>query len=129
MNPQVELNLALILFVPWFAILAALFWLYPRQPRSLARTVFDSTSLAVAIALAALGMYWSMENADPRYGHMWQQVLATTISYGLFLATMTLAIVVRWRWLRGRRRADEPSVAASRTSKPPRSATPDKAAS
>ena len=77
MNPQVELNLALILFVPWFAILAVLFWLYPQQPRSLQRTVFDSVSLVSATVLAAWGMHWSMENADPRFGHMWQQVLAT----------------------------------------------------
>ena len=113
MNPLVELNLALILFVPWFAILAVLFWLYPRQPRNLARTLFDSTSLVVATSLAAFGMYWSMENADPQHGHMWQQILATSISYGLFLAAMTLAIVLRWRWLRGRRRSDQASVAAS----------------
>ena len=109
MNPQVELNLALILFVPWFAILAVLFWLYPQQPRSLQRTVFDSVSLVSATVLAAWGMYWSMENADPRFGHMWQQVLATTISYAMFLATMTLAIVVRWRWLRGGKVPDQPA--------------------
>ena len=111
MNPQVELNLALILFVPWFAILAALFWLYPRQPRSLARTVFDSTSLVVATGLAAFGMYWSMDNADPRHGHMWQQILATTVSYALFLAAMTLAVVLRWRWLSRSRRGPQEASA------------------
>lgn len=100
MNPLVELNLALILFVPWFAILAVLFWLFPRQPRTLARKAFDTASLVLATVMAALGMYWSMENADPRYGQMWQQVLATTLSYAMFLAVMTLAMLVRWRWLR-----------------------------
>ncbi|SKA04499.1 hypothetical protein [Novilysobacter spongiicola] len=100
MNPLVELNLALILFVPWFAILAVLFWLFPRQPRTLARKAFDTASLVLATVMAALGMYWSMENADPQYGHMWQQVLATTLSYAMFLAVMTLAMLVRWRWLR-----------------------------
>jgi len=102
MNPLVELNLALILFVPWFAILAALFWLFPRQPRTLARKTFDAASLVLATAAAAWGMYWGIDHADPQYGHMWQQVLATSISYGLFLAVMTAAIVLRWRWLRGR---------------------------
>ena len=33
MNPFVELNLALILFLPWFAILGVLYWMFPRQPR------------------------------------------------------------------------------------------------
>ena len=30
--------LALILFAPWFLILSTLFWLFPRQPRTAART-------------------------------------------------------------------------------------------
>lgn len=102
MNPLVELNLALILFVPWFAILAVLFWLFPRQPRTLARKAFDTASLVLATVTAALGMYWSMENADPRYGPMWQQVLATTLAYAMFLTVMTLSMLVRWRWLRRR---------------------------
>lgn len=101
MNPLVELNLALILFVPWFAILGVLFWLFPRQPRTFARKAFDTASLGLATAAAAWGMYWSIDNADPQYGHMWQQVLATSVSYGLFLAIMTAAIVLRSRWLRG----------------------------
>lgn len=101
MNPLVELNLALILFLPWFTILAVLFWKFPRAPRGWTRTLFDSASLLLAVAAAAGGMYWSMENADPTFGHMWQQVLATSVSYGLFLLVVTVALVVRWRWLRG----------------------------
>jgi len=100
MNPLVELNLALILFLPWFTILAVLFWKFPRAPRGLGRTLFDSASLLLAMAAAAGGMYWSMANADPTFGHMWQQVLATSVSYGLFLLVVTVALVVRWRWLR-----------------------------
>ena len=102
MNPLVELNLALILFLPWFTILAVLFWKFPRAPRGWARTLFDSTSLLLAVVAAAVGMYWSMANADPTFGHMWQQVLATSVSYGLFLLVITVALVVRWRWLRAR---------------------------
>jgi hypothetical protein len=45
-------------------------------------------------------MYWSMANADPGFGHMWQQVLATSVSYGLFLLVIGVALVLRWRWLR-----------------------------
>lgn len=101
MNPQVELNLALILFVPWFSILAVLFWVYPRQkPRTFARKLFDTTSLVAATALAAAGMYWGLDYADPSYGRMWKQVVATMGAYVMFLAAMTAAALLRHRWLR-----------------------------
>ena len=113
MNPLVELNLALILFLPWFTILAVLFWKFPRAPRNWARTAFDSASLLLAIAAASAGMYWSMANADPTFGHMWQQVLATSVSYGLFLLVITAALVVRWRWLKKRALSSSSTAAAA----------------
>jgi len=100
MSPQVEFNLALILFIPWFAILGVLFWCFPRAPRNTARKLFDSVSLALSVAAAGWGMQWSMHNADPGYGHLWPQILATSVSYGLFLAVMTVAVIVRFRVLR-----------------------------
>lgn len=100
MNPQVEITLALILFVPWFSILAVLFWVYPRQPRMPTRTVFDSLSLAIATALAAWGMQRGYHLADPAYGAMWKQVVATMGAYGMFLLAMTVAVALRHRWLR-----------------------------
>jgi hypothetical protein len=99
MNPLVELNLALILFIPWFAILGVLFLIYPRRPVKAGRRLFDAASLALSVVAAALGMYWSMDNADARFGHMWAQVLASTLSYGAFLLVMTVAFFVRRRWL------------------------------
>lgn len=97
MNPVVEFNLALILFLPWFVVLAVLYWIFPRQPRHLARRLFDLVALALAVALAAWGMWWSMDNADPTAGAIWKQVLATSVSYGLFLGVMTAAIFLRRR--------------------------------
>jgi cytochrome c-type biogenesis protein CcmH len=41
MNPFVELNLALLLFLPWFLILGVLFCVFPRTPRGIARRVYD----------------------------------------------------------------------------------------
>ena len=99
MNPDIELNLALILFIPWFSILAVLFWCFPRQPRTTARKSLDAISLVVATAAAFAGMHWSMQTADPSHGPMWKQVLATSVAYGLFLGAMTVAFVVRWHWL------------------------------
>ena len=101
MNPLVELNLALILFLPWFAILGTLYWLFPRKPRNAARTAFDGVALLVALAAFLLSMYWSHANADPQFGPMWRQVLATALGYVVFLAVLTLAYSVRRRWLRG----------------------------
>jgi hypothetical protein len=31
-SPAVELHLSLILFLPWFAVLGALYWLFPHAP-------------------------------------------------------------------------------------------------
>jgi hypothetical protein len=95
----VQLHLALILFAPWFAVLSVLFWRYPRQPRGLARTLFDSASLTVATAAAFAGMYWGMAHADAGYGPMWKQVFATSLAYGLYLGVMAVALIARIRWL------------------------------
>ena len=103
MNPLVELNLSLILFLPWFAILGVLFWLFPRQPRDAARRVFDTVSLLLSLAAFLASIWWSFHNADPGHGAMWKQVLATALGYGVFLAVLTVAFVVRMRWLRSRR--------------------------
>jgi hypothetical protein len=98
-NPLIELNLAMILCGPWFSILAGLFWMFPRQPRSAARKAFDIASLVLATTLATFGMQWSVHNAEPGYGHMWQQILATMMAYGGFLMVMTVAVMARWIWL------------------------------
>ncbi len=100
MHPQIQLNLALILFFPWFAILGVLFFIYPRHSRTLRRRLFDLASLVLAVGASALGMCWSFYNADPHAGAIWKQVLATSISYGIFLLVLTIAIAVRHYWLR-----------------------------
>ena len=95
MNPLVELNLALILFIPWFLILGALFWIYPRQPRGTARRVYDVIALVLSVVAFAWTQYWSLEVADPDYGRMWGQILASAIGYGVYLAVMTAAFFLR----------------------------------
>jgi hypothetical protein len=100
MNSQVQLNLALILFLPWFAILGYVFWRFPASPRTAARRSLDGASLFAATTLAGIGMQWSFLHADPRYGGMWKQVLATSVAYGLFLLVLTVAVIVRWRLFR-----------------------------
>ncbi|HZX80722.1 MAG TPA: hypothetical protein VFE72_07215 [Lysobacter sp.] len=102
MNQQVQLYLALILFLPWFAILGSLFWFYPRQPRTRARRVFDVASLVVAIIAFVIAMRVGHDIAEPTgtAGNIWRQVVATAAGYAVFLGVMTAAWFVRRRWLR-----------------------------
>src|SRR5690606_14581269 len=103
-SPQIELNLGLILFLPWFLILGVLFWLFPRQPRHWLRRLFDMASLALAVVAFMASLYWAQDYADPAHGQMWRQVLATSIGYGVFLGVLTAAVIVRWwLWRRGGR--------------------------
>ena len=100
MNPLVEANLTLILFLPWFLILAALFWIYPRQPRGIARRLYDSAALVLSLAVFVASLHWVQAIADPAHGRMWQQILATAVGYGVFLAAMLVAFVLRMRLFR-----------------------------
>ena len=50
--------MALLLFMPWFALLGALYWFYPRTPRPPARRAYDAVVLLLALALSILGMRW-----------------------------------------------------------------------
>lgn len=104
MHPLAETNLALILFLPWFAILGVLFWAYPRQPRDRARRVFDLASLACAAVAFVLAVQWAYASADAGFGRMWKQVFATSVGYGVFLVVLLAAFLLRRRWLRGRAR-------------------------
>lgn len=96
MNPLVELNLTLILFLPWFLILGTLYWLFPRKPRNVARVLYDILALAVSVAVFLWSVYWSMGNADTQYGKLWPQILATALGYGVFLAALGLAFGLRF---------------------------------
>lgn len=103
MNLASQPDLALWLFAPWFLILAALYWLYPRQPRHAARRWFDTVALLVALASFVLTLHWSHGYADRHYGALWPQILATVVGYGAFLAVLVIAMAVRASWLRRRR--------------------------
>lgn len=89
--------LALILFLPWFLLLGALFWLFPRQPRNPRRKAFDIAALVVAFVLSFVGMQWgyALGLADVGTGAIWKQVLATLVAYGAFLFVLTVAVPLR----------------------------------
>lgn len=91
--------LALVLFAPWFLILSALYWCFPRQPRTSARRRFDGLSLLLAYAGCIAALYWSIGVADHSYGALWPQLLATSVGYGVFLAVLVAAWCGRRRWV------------------------------
>jgi hypothetical protein len=103
-NPLIEFNLGLLLFLPWFLILGVLFWMYPRTPRHAGRRLFDGISLVLATSAFVWALHGSQRLADPGQGHMWGQILATSVGYGVFLAVLAFALLVR-RLLWGGRRS------------------------
>ena len=105
MSSLVEVNLTLILFLPWFLILAALFWIYPRQPRGIVRRLYDLVAIALSLAVFVASLYWMHDIADPSHGRMWRQILATAVGYGVFLAAMLVAVLLRALLFRRRNKA------------------------
>jgi hypothetical protein len=95
-------DLALLLFLPWFLILAGLYWLYPRQPRDAARRLFDGIALVVAVAAFVASLHWAHAHATRAHGTLWPQILATSVGYGVFLLVLGVAVLVRRAWLRRR---------------------------
>ena len=89
--------LAIILFLPWFLLLGALFWLFPPQPRNPRRKAFDIAALVVAFVMSFVGMQWgyALGLADVGTGAIWKQVLATLVAYGAFLFVLTVAVLLR----------------------------------
>ncbi|MFT4180005.1 MAG: hypothetical protein QM612_11200 [Thermomonas sp.] len=98
-NVAAQPALALILFAPWFLILATLYWCYPRQPRDARRRLFDVAALALAFIGCLLSLHWSFGVADRSYGQLWPQILATSVGYGVFLAVLGGAFWLRRKLL------------------------------
>ena len=95
--------LSLLLFLPWFVLLGALFCVYPRQRGLSRRRWFDPIALASALLLSVLAMHWGYRVAaaetGARVGPIWPQVVAVLYAYGTFLAALLLALWVRPRWV------------------------------
>ncbi|MBW8369353.1 MAG: hypothetical protein K0M70_16060 [Arenimonas sp.] len=90
-------DLALILFLPWFAILGALYWYYPRTlERTPARRRFDVMVLVAAFAASFIAGRWGFAIASTTIeaGPIWRQVLASLLAYKAFLAVLAAA----WAW-------------------------------
>lgn len=98
-------DLALILFLPWFAILGTLYWFYPSTlERSPARRRFDVIALCAALAASFLAGRWGFAIASTTIeaGPIWRQVLASLLAYKAFLVVLGGAYA--WRRLKFGRR-------------------------
>ena len=86
--------LALVLFTPPFAVLAWLYWQFPRAlPRTPARRRYDIAALLLCLAATVGALWLSYDNArTPATGPIWPQVLATLAVYHTF----PLLLLVAW---------------------------------
>ena len=93
--------LSLLLFLPWFTLLGALFWCSPPDPPPSARRSSAPLSLLLAFPLSAIAMLWGhhIGVVQGDAGPIWRQVLAVLYAYGAFLAVLVLAILLRGSWL------------------------------
>ncbi|HEY6942377.1 MAG TPA: hypothetical protein VI238_13020 [Dokdonella sp.] len=94
-----------MLFLPTFTIVGAIYCIWPRAPRGAARWAVDLGVLALAAAASIVAMRWGFDASMGRGGHLWPQIVATLLAYGVFLAVLALAWPLRARWLRGRGQA------------------------
>ena len=92
--------LSLLLFLPWFGVMGALYWWFPRQPRHRARTLFDTVMLVLALLVSIGLMHWGYRvGAAEVADGLWKQIMAVLYAYGGFLAMMVLALLLRPRVL------------------------------
>ena len=90
MNPFVELNLALILFLPWYVLLGWVFWRARARGASTSRKLLALGFLAVSLAAAGFTGVWAYGFADPSAGAIWKQILACVVGYWAFLGVLAL---------------------------------------
>ena len=98
--PLLEIGLALVLFLPTFAIIAGLFCAFPRAPRPRWRLAFDLCVVLLAAAASVWAMRWGFRAATGVGSAIWRQLLATLLAYGAFAAVIVAGVLLRallWR--------------------------------
>lgn len=90
--------LALILFLPWFAIIGFAYWHLPRAlPRPASRRIYDGVVIATSMLLSLLAAFAALDMQWQKAGRIWPQVAAVLFAYGTFLLLMLLAALLRSR--------------------------------
>lgn len=93
--------LALFLFIPTFALMAWLFWVFPKdESRTPSRRLYNVASILAGLALSILGV-WHAYTWPPEGGEaIWQQIYATLAAYHTFPLVLLGSWWWRRRWLR-----------------------------
>lgn len=102
--PLLQQNLTLLLFLPWLLVVCWAYAAFPRAPRHRGRRLYDTLALVLSLAAFFFSMRWSFVHADPAQGGIWKQILATAVSYGVFLVVLGAAVAIRRNWLARRQR-------------------------
>ena len=90
MNPLIELNLALILFLPWYLVLIWLFWRARARGQRAYRKLLVASIVSAALFAAALTGICSYRFADTAFGAIWKQILACVVAYWAFLTVLAM---------------------------------------
>lgn len=89
-------NLALILLLPWFAILTWVYWTFPRSlTRRGTRRRFDAAVLLLAISASFLGMRWGILRISLDAAAISKPMLAAVLAGGAFLLVLALSAGLR----------------------------------
>lgn len=90
--------LAVILFLPWFAVVGFAYWHLPRAlARPTLRRVFDWSALLLAMLAASIGASAATMIQWHAAGRIWPQVAAVLFAYAAFLLLLLLAGLARQR--------------------------------
>ncbi|MGQ0800232.1 MAG: hypothetical protein ACT4NL_08995 [Pseudomarimonas sp.] len=90
MNSNVAPHLALILFLPWYAVLGWLLWRLRATGHDARRKLAVSAYIGLSLVAAGFGGIWAYGYAEPLTGSIWKQILASTVGYGAFLAGLLI---------------------------------------
>jgi len=93
-------DLSFLLFLPTFAIIGALYCTFPRRPRSALRWLADIAVVLAAAMLSIVAMRWGFRASIGTGGALWKQIIATLLTYGVFLGVLAIAAPLRALWLR-----------------------------
>ena len=94
MNADVAPHLALLLFLPWYAVLGWLFWRMRGSGGSAVRRLTVLAIIGASLLSAGIAGVWAYHHADASVGAIWKQVLACAVGYAAFLVGLVAGIVV-----------------------------------
>jgi len=83
-----------MLFLPWYAVLAWLFWRGRTPHAGVGRKLVVFGFIALSLVMAGFAGSWAYAYASPSYGAMWRQVLASSVSYGAFLSVLLTGLLL-----------------------------------